>query len=71
MQQRRFSFVLRIWQEATSTLRGSLQLVDSDQVYHFRSLDEVAAILHQVTGFDTGEPGHTGQQIDSSQSHLR
>lgn len=58
MPGQRFSFVLRLWTETVRSglnsrpmPRGSLQLVDSDQVRYFSSLDKIPEILREITGW--------------------
>ena len=48
-KEHRFTFILRLWRETATSLRGSLQLVDSDQIHYISSLDEIPDVLRDVT----------------------
>ena len=56
MADQRFSFVLRLWFESGATLRGSLQMVDADQVRYFSSLDQMVAILQTAIQTEINDP---------------
>lgn len=68
MSQRRYAFIVRLWQEGASavgsSLRGSLQAVDSEKVHYFSSLDEISALLRQITR----APWHRSRQENNPQS---
>jgi len=56
MARQRFAFILRLWQEAPARsadlrpqLRGSLQPIDSEDVYYFDSFSKIPEILRTVT----------------------
>ena len=55
MSDERLAFVVRVWHEAVdddekrpSTLRGSLQRVDNNDICYFRSLDEIPNLMRQL-----------------------
>jgi hypothetical protein len=57
---KRFSFILRLWDEATPRqadgspeLRGSLRSVHTDEVFYFNSLDEIPQIVRAITGWES------------------
>ena len=69
MRERRFAFVLKLWTETTestsgpwSTLRGSVQAVDSDQVRYFHALDRIPEILQEITGWQDIHNTHQGRK---------
>lgn len=68
MSKKRFAFVLRVWNEATPAqedrspeVRGSLQLANSDEIRYFHSLDEIPAILRNMTGWNHATRPNEGQ----------
>lgn len=57
MVSNRFAFILRLWQEAPdqtaeneSSLRGSLQMANSENVVYFHSLEQVPDLLEKLMG---------------------
>lgn len=61
MPQKRYAFVIRLWNEAREQsakqpapvlLRGSIQVAGSDEVYYFDSFDKIPELLRQVTGWE-------------------
>ncbi len=55
MNPERFAFIIRIWHEAEPEepqLRGSVQLVSSEDKAYFSSLDEVPKLLRQLAELD-------------------
>ncbi|MFQ5420753.1 MAG: hypothetical protein ACE5FD_13125 [Anaerolineae bacterium] len=58
MPGKRYAFVLRVWNEASSSpspqpdqVRGSLQLADADRIFYFSSLAQIPHILQEITGW--------------------
>ncbi len=58
MNPNRFAFVVRLWNEVDRQagrpleLRGSVQMVNDERVLYFHSLDQVPALLRQLTGWE-------------------
>lgn len=58
MNQDRLAFVIRIWYEAeldNPQLRGSIQLVASNERAYFSSLDEVPNLLRSMSTLSSTE----------------
>lgn len=62
MPQKRYAFVIRLWNEAREqpakqqapvVLRGSIQVAGSDEIYYFDSFDKIPELLKQVTGWES------------------
>ena len=58
MNPNRFAFVVRLWNEVDrqagrpSELRGSVQMINDEKVLYFHSLDQIPALLRELTGWD-------------------
>jgi hypothetical protein len=59
MAQKRYAFVIRLWNEAPEgpanrpiQMRGSLQLAHVDQLIYFDSIDKIPDLLRQLTGWE-------------------
>jgi hypothetical protein len=62
MDPSRYSFILHIWFEGQAypfgqqrSLRGSLQQVESDQLFYFVTLERLTQLLAHITGWQDAE----------------
>lgn len=55
------SFVVRLWQEAPGTWRGSIRHVQSETLHGFTRLDQALRFIEQKSGLSQPHPAQTAR----------